>query len=200
LLKETRKQIEAPIKNSMTMSCLFTYRTLTDAELAKYVAFYETEAGRWFYRVSGEGLLNAMAAGSEKLGKELVGLGNELRKLIVGRTQEKPRYSAAGTRNPFQPAALKKTELRPRESLSPLERYEIGQLKLVAIVWSLKDPVAMVEDGAGLGYIVKVGTLIGANEGKVRAIKHTEIIIDEVHVDFYGERRKRQISMNLPSE
>lgn len=114
---------------------------------------------------------------------------------------ERPRYSAAGKRDPFRPLSLKpKPTQRARENLSPLERYEIGQLKLVAIVWDIKEPKAMVEDATGLGYIVNVGTLIGPNEGKVKAIKPNEVVIEEGFVDFYGARKTQEISMRLPVE
>jgi type IV pilus assembly protein PilP len=114
---------------------------------------------------------------------------------------ERPRYSPAGKRNPFRPAGLPAKSRRPsRENLSPLERYELGQLKLVGIVWDPKDPKAMVEDGAGLGYVVKVGTAIGNNDGKIRAIGKNEIVIKETLIDFYGERKDREVTMRLPVE
>ena len=114
---------------------------------------------------------------------------------------ERPRYSSVGKRDPFRPLSLKpKVSQRARENLSPLERYELGQLKLVAIVWDIKEPKAMVEDGTSLGYIVKIGTLIGPNEGKVKAIKPTEVIIEERFTDFYGARKSQEVSMKLPVE
>jgi type IV pilus assembly protein PilP len=112
-----------------------------------------------------------------------------------------PRYSAGGRRDPFQPFGLKaKAQRRPRESLSPLERYEIGQLKLVGVVSDPKEPRAMIEDSSGLGYIVKVGTPIGPDEGKVRAIKRNEVVIEETYIDFYGARKVRQVSMRMAAE
>ncbi|MBI1994673.1 MAG: pilus assembly protein PilP, partial [Deltaproteobacteria bacterium] len=58
----------------------------------------------------------------------------------------------------------------------------------------------MVEDAAGLGYIVKIGTLVGPNEGKVKAIKPGEVVIEESFVDFYGAKKSQEISMKLPVE
>lgn len=114
---------------------------------------------------------------------------------------ERPRYSSAGKRDPFRPLSLKpRATQRARENLSPLERYEIGQLKLVAIIWDIKEPKAMVEDATGLGYIVKAGTLIGPNDGKVKVIKPAEIVIEESLVDFYGAKKIQEISMKLPVE
>lgn len=114
---------------------------------------------------------------------------------------ERPRYSATGKRDPFRPLSLKpRLPQRARENLSPLERYEIGQLKLVAIVWDIKEPKAMVEDATGLGYILKMGTLIGPNEGKVKAIKPNEVVIEESLLDFYGAKKTQETSMRLPAE
>ena len=83
---------------------------------------------------------------------------------------------------------------------TPLERYEIGQLKLVGVVSDPKEPRAMIEDSSGLGYIVKVGTPIGPDEGKVRAIKRNEVVIEETYIDFYGARKVRQVSMRMAAE
>ncbi len=52
----------------------------------------------------------------------------------------------------------------------------------------------------GLGYIVKVGTPIGANDGKVRAIKPSEIIVEETYVDLFGAKRKREVNIKLTVE
>jgi len=117
---------------------------------------------------------------------------------------ESPRYSPAGKRDPFQPLALRPTKAarptRDPRTLSPLERYDLSQLKLVAIIWNIKEPRAMVEDSGGLGFIVKVGSAIGSNEGKVKAIKPTEVLIEEFFTDIYGERKSRQVPLRLPAE
>jgi type IV pilus assembly protein PilP len=110
-------------------------------------------------------------------------------------------FSTVGKRDPFRPFSLStRTNSRPRENLSPLERYDLGQLRLVGVVWHVKEPTAMIEDSVGLGYIVKVGTPIGANEGKVSAIKPSEIVIEETYVDLYGAKKKREVNIKLSVE
>lgn len=111
-----------------------------------------------------------------------------------------PQYSPMGKRDPFQAPMKSQAKRRPRENLSPLERYEIGQLNLVGVVWDIKDPRAMVEDSSGLGYIVRVGTPIGPNEGKIKQIKPAEVVIEENFIDFYGARKNREVSMRIVSE
>ena len=116
-------------------------------------------------------------------------------------SQSPVNSSTVGKRDPFQPFTLNtRINSRPRENLSPLERYDLGQLKLVGVVWHVKEPSAMIEDSVGLGYIVKVGTPIGANDGKVRAIKPNEIIIEETYVDLLGVKKKREINIKLSVE
>ena len=52
----------------------------------------------------------------------------------------------------------------------------------------------------GLGYIVKAGTRMGANDGKVKAIKPNEIVIEETYVDLYGAKKKREVNIKLSVE
>jgi type IV pilus assembly protein PilP len=109
--------------------------------------------------------------------------------------------SVAGRRDPFRPFTLNtRTGTRPREGLSPLERYDLGQLRLVGVIWQVKEPNALIEDSVGLGYIVKIGTPIGANDGKVKAIKADEIIIEETYVDFFGAKKRREVNIKLAVE
>lgn len=115
--------------------------------------------------------------------------------------QAAPRYSSTGKRDPFRPSGLKaKGSLRIREGASPLERKDLGQFKLVGIIWDVKEPRAMVEDTDGLGYTIKVGTQIGDKDGKVKLIKPTEVVVEEVNIDFYGAKRTYQRSIRLPND
>jgi type IV pilus assembly protein PilP len=111
------------------------------------------------------------------------------------------RFSPAGKRDPFRPLSLTtKTTSEARGNLSPLERFELGQLKVVGIVWDVKEPRAMIEDTGGLGYIVKVGTPIGSSQGRVKAIYRNEVVVEESYADFSGIKKKRDVSLKLPTE
>jgi type IV pilus assembly protein PilP len=115
--------------------------------------------------------------------------------------QPSPPNSPAGRRDPFRPLTLNtRTQSRPRETLSPLERYELGQLKLVGIVWHVKQPSAMIEDSAGFGYVVRVGTPIGPNDGKIKAIQPEQIIVEETYVDLLGGKKRREVNIKLSVE
>lgn len=114
---------------------------------------------------------------------------------------EKLSVPPTGKRDPFRPFTLTlRSHVRHRKNVSPLERYELGQLKLVGVIWSSNEPRALVEDSAGLGYVVKVGTPIGTSDGVVKAITQNGIVIDEYFVDLYGARKRREVSMRISAE
>jgi Tfp pilus assembly protein PilP len=57
----------------------------------------------------------------------------------------------------------------------------------------------VVEDQAGLGYIVKVGTKIGVNGGVVRTIDRGRVLVQEESTDFFGERRSSEVVLEMVS-
>ena len=119
----------------------------------------------------------------------------------AGQAEPERRTAAAIGRDPFRPFTVTaRTNIRPRDNLSPLERYELGQLKLVGVVWDVKSPTALVEDSSGLGYTVRLGTPIGTNDGKVKKIVPDGIIIEEEYIELSGARRTREVSMRLTAE
>lgn len=113
---------------------------------------------------------------------------------------EGSREPTIGKRDPFRPLTVKvrpNVTVRRRENLSPLERFELGQLKLVGVIWQIQNPTALVEDSTGLGYVVKIGTPIGANEGKIKLILKDSLLIEEEYIDIQGAKKKREVSMRL---
>jgi len=109
-------------------------------------------------------------------------------------TSERP------TRDPFRPFNL---ALRPRQvetPRTPLEQYDVGALKLVAVIYETNNPKAMVEDDTGLGYTIGVGTKIGNQGGIVKQIDPERVVVEEEFVDFYGEKKKSEIVLRLKPE
>jgi type IV pilus assembly protein PilP len=107
-------------------------------------------------------------------------------------------YDPAGRRDPFRPPQARSIATVGADR-SPLQRYEIGQLKLVAVIYDTESPRGVVEDESGLGYIVKVGTEIGVNGGTVRAIDRGRILVEEQSVDFFGESRSSEVILEMAS-
>jgi Tfp pilus assembly protein PilP len=107
-------------------------------------------------------------------------------------------YDSTGRRDPFRPPRANQTTALG-EARTPLQRYDLGQLRLVAIIYN-QNPTAVVEDDAGLGYIVRVGTPIGANGGAVKAIEQGKVRVVEESIDFYGDRQTSEVVMELADE
>ena len=112
-------------------------------------------------------------------------------------------YSSVGKRDPFRSflAELEKAQggLATR-CATPLGRFELEQLKLVAVVTGLEDPVAMVEAPNGVGYAVRRGACIGKNGGVVAAVRSGEVLVSEWAIRADGTRDRTQTVLRLPKE
>lgn len=110
-----------------------------------------------------------------------------------------PAISPIGLRDPFRPFNL---GLRPKPAPphTPLERYALGALKFVAVLYNTQKPRAMVEDETGFGYTLVVGTKIGNQDGVVKEIDSDRIVVEEEYLDFYGERKKSESVLRLQRE
>jgi type IV pilus assembly protein PilP len=112
-------------------------------------------------------------------------------------------YSSVGKRDPFRSflAELDRAAggLATR-CATPLGRFEIEQLKLVAVVTGLEDPVAMVEAPTGVGYSVRRGACIGKNGGVVSAVRSGEVVVAEWAMRADGARDRTQTVLRLPKQ
>jgi len=113
-------------------------------------------------------------------------------------------YNPKGKPNPFKPLIVERPEVPPKkvaevvwEPGTPLERMELKQLKLVAIVWNIREPKAMVEDGAGKGYILVNGTPIGKKKGRVTQISSAGVVVSEKHETSAGKFTTREVTLKL---
>jgi type IV pilus assembly protein PilP len=118
---------------------------------------------------------------------------------------ESPRYSAQGRIDPFEPLFKKKRGeakvWRPKRGQrvprTPLERIDLGQLKLVAIVEARSGNKAMVEETSGKGYVIEKGTFIGTNAGKVVSIDMNKVLVKEEFEDNMGNVKVRDTELKL---
>ncbi len=112
-------------------------------------------------------------------------------------------YSSVGKRDPFRSflseIARGQGNLTTR-CATPLGRFELEQLKLVAVVTGLEDPVGMVEAPSGVGYSVRRGACIGKNGGVVAAVRSGEVVVSEWAMRADGTRDRTQTVIRLPKE
>ncbi|MBW2092512.1 MAG: pilus assembly protein PilP [Deltaproteobacteria bacterium] len=125
----------------------------------------------------------------------------------------------ADKHDPFFPVVLpegpKIAKAKPGKPLTPLQTMELSSIKLVAIISSGNDARALVEDSTGMGYIVKVGTYIGTNNGRVQGIfpasveirdgvreivKPGRIEVKEQYRTYLGKTKTRVVTIPLKGE
>ena len=106
-------------------------------------------------------------------------------------------YNPAGKPDPFKPFIQLASARGTRTALTPLQRFDISQLKLVAIISAPEGNIALVEDVTGKGYFLKKGTWIGKNDGKVTKILKDKVIVEEVYQDIFGQTKTNEISISL---
>jgi len=111
-------------------------------------------------------------------------------------------YSMEGRIDPFVPFLTDKAKVEksatvePAEELVGMRRFEPGQLTLVAIVLRKRDNLAMVQDPAGQGYVIRKGTKIG-RFGEVEDIVPNRVIVQNITFSRTGEKRSNRVEMLL---
>lgn len=107
-----------------------------------------------------------------------------------------------GRRDPFRPftLSLNADAEDPSAPLSPLQRYELPQLQLAAVVLASNPPRAMLQDNAGMGFIVTPGTPIGRRHGVVKSIEPRRIVVEELVLDYYGRQQAHQVVIEMLTE
>ncbi len=81
---------------------------------------------------------------------------------------------------------------------TPLEKIEISQLRLRAIIIAASGNRALVEESTGKGYIITKGTYIGRNDGKIIKILKDKVIIEEMVEDIEGKMVIQEKEIKLP--
>lgn len=119
-------------------------------------------------------------------------------------------YVSEGKIDPFAPLIKKEVKgvskdgeaLTPIISagrmLTPLEKLDYSQMKLVAVMSAESGRVAMVQQADGKGYVVGVGTYIGRNGGIVTEIVKEGLVIQERYKNYKGDvvTQTRELKLN----
>lgn len=130
----------------------------------------------------------------------------ELAKREEAAAVTQPGYDPKGRVDPFVSLIQTKEEKsetpltleeKPERMLTPLEKLELDQIRLVAVVLMKNRKLAMVEEATGKGYEVKIGTYMGKNSGQVSEIHPNSIIVKDYVKDFKGNRLERLQEIKL---
>lgn len=109
-------------------------------------------------------------------------------------------YDPSGRRDPFESLVTIKKSTGPSLDApkTPLQSYELGQLRLIGVIIGKGQPRAMVVAPDGKSYILTKGIKVGKNEGVVKDITSDAVKIEEQYSEFSGEVRKSIQLIQLP--
>ena len=108
-------------------------------------------------------------------------------------------YDPTGKRDPFRSFIFMTAETS-RDARGPLEQFDLAQLEVVAVVWGTQRPRAVVTDPSGRGYIVREGTFMGKNQGRVIGIADNALVVKESYVDYFGETTTKDVTMRVRAD
>ena len=112
-------------------------------------------------------------------------------------------YSPIGKRDPFKSyiaTMLQDPNREKKRPKSPTEEYEVGQYQLTGLLSGTSQPRAVLQDPSGKGHIVRIGTRLGRNGGRITRISSTEIMVVEEFRAPTGERKRVPIKIELPKK
>jgi len=89
---------------------------------------------------------------------------------------------------------------KKRIPLTPIEKVDLSQLKLVGIIFAPGGNKALVEDASGKGFVIKKGTSIGIKSGRVIKILKGCVVVEEEAESILGKTSlvKRELKLQKP--
>jgi len=103
------------------------------------------------------------------------------------------RYDPTGRRDPFKSLLELEKKQRDVTLLPPIQQFDIETAKVVGVV---VDPgrvtQAMIRAPSGQTFVVRVGTIVGKNEGEVVEITLQGIRITEKFLDFMNRETRKE--------
>ena len=138
------------------------------------------------------------------------------------RDEGKYMYTSEGKRDPFRSLILGMKEMvkleeerkrieeeeeekrfveeREKIPFTPLQRFDLASIKVVAIIWGDIGRYAMVEAPDGKGYTIRKGTYIGKSRGIIRKITNETITVEEKYKDVDKKVKTRIVELKLKKE
>jgi type IV pilus assembly protein PilP len=106
-------------------------------------------------------------------------------------------YDPTDKVDPFRSYVRRQVTFNPEDSASPLERFDINQLSVMGIIWGVDEPRALVRDPTGKGYIVRAGTPIGKNKGRILRIEDNRVVVKETYLDHLDRATTKEVDIEL---
>lgn len=109
-------------------------------------------------------------------------------------------YNPAGKRDPFASFVSRQAVASTvAPDAPPLQRWDTDKFALTGVIWSVDVPRALLVDPEGIGHVVRMGTYVGRNWGKVTAILEDGIVVTEEYRTLDGELVVNPVSIRFGS-
>jgi len=110
-------------------------------------------------------------------------------------------YDPKGRRDPFTSLAqVSKIKAERKIGASPIENYEVDEIKLIAIAWDSRQHYALITLPDKKSYTVKKGMTLGIYSGKVIKITKDSVFIQEQVKDYRGQNKTKDTILKLRKE
>ncbi|HTO53543.1 MAG TPA: pilus assembly protein PilP [Myxococcota bacterium] len=106
-------------------------------------------------------------------------------------------YDPTDKTDPFKSYIRREVTLENDASSSPLERFDLSQLVVMGIIWGVEEPRALIKDPTGKGYIVRAGTPIGKNKGRILRILDNKVVVKETYLDHLDRATTKEVELEL---
>jgi type IV pilus assembly protein PilP len=106
-------------------------------------------------------------------------------------------YDPTDKVDPFKSYIRREVTLEGEGTSSPLERFDLSQLTVMGIIWEVDEPRALVRDPTGKGYIVRAGTPIGKNKGRIVRIEDNKVVVKETYLDHLDRATTKEVELEL---
>jgi type IV pilus assembly protein PilP len=104
-------------------------------------------------------------------------------------------YDPTDKVDPFRSYVRRQVTFDPEAGSSPLERFDLTQPVMGYL--GRGEPRALVRDPTGKGYIVKAGTPIGKNKGRILRIEDNKVVVKETYLDHLDRATTKEVDLEL---
>ena len=95
---------------------------------------------------------------------------------------------------------LSNQKLKERKGASPIENFDVDEIKLIAIAWDNNQFYALITMPDKKSYTIRKGMTLGLNNGKVIDITKDSVLIREQIKDYKGQSKSKDTILRLRKE
>ncbi|MFZ2198175.1 MAG: pilus assembly protein PilP [Thermodesulfovibrionales bacterium] len=110
-------------------------------------------------------------------------------------------YDAKDRRDPFMSLVqAAKPKAQRKKGASPIEIFDVDEIKLIAIAWDSKQYYALITMPDSKSFTIRKGMTLGLNNGKVMDITKDSVLIQEQIKDYRGQTKSKDTILKLRKE